>query len=645
MTDRLVYESIASVNGAIRVVDVLPSGSFDAPLEIELRIVLLDDTDTEYDSLSWCWGPPDDETEIMVNEQSLVCRRSLATALRYLRKSDEILTLWIDAICINQLDPDEKSQQIQMMDSIYRRATRVRIWLGEADDQLSEGFAIFKKLRTGHKLSDFNDGKPVTKRQIDAYNSLYLCPWFERVWITQEFVLSKERVMHLGSMSHALSDIATLEKESDEFVQDIAAHKFDSLYHLLEDGDVSWMEPSAKHFSSLVGQARVLQETFNGSTTGKIVVETIIAASSRQATDLRDKIYGCLGIVPTLAPYLDVDYRYSTEQVYILATYALIAHYQGFLYALTFLAPLEETESTTSADLVLPSWVCDFSQDLKRLDTLLFNIFAATVRQGVPRNVVVESSCLVATGAFFDEVISCCPTSAALQNEFITQRSYFDISKQDFMHITWRAFFEMSETSDERAYIGGGSLEDAYWRTIICDIVVHKSYYNSIQRADAEDIEHMSGWIFDKDSESLPPHGSADQYYPLAEYYVQAAGRWLGDKKPLGTHLFTTRRGYIGHATGRRSVQPGDHVYFLDGGEVPWVLRPVPVEGDAVKAFEVRSECYVHGIMDGEGLKPPVTKESDIDKWTAHELRKGFHGGQSFDAELPVSDYTDVWLV
>ena len=41
--------------------------------------------------------------------------------------------VWIDAICINQTDIEERSQQVEMMGLIYSKAVRNLIWLGEED--------------------------------------------------------------------------------------------------------------------------------------------------------------------------------------------------------------------------------------------------------------------------------------------------------------------------------------------------------------------------------------------------------------------------------------------------------------------------------------------------------------------------------
>jgi len=57
---------------------------------------------------------------------------NLAVALRHLRLRKKSRTLWVDAICINQDDPVERSAEVLEMGSIYRNAQQVVIWLGPA---------------------------------------------------------------------------------------------------------------------------------------------------------------------------------------------------------------------------------------------------------------------------------------------------------------------------------------------------------------------------------------------------------------------------------------------------------------------------------------------------------------------------------
>jgi hypothetical protein len=43
-------------------------------------------------------------------------------------------------------------------------------------------------------------------------------------------------------------------------------------------------------------------------------------------------------------------------------------------------------------------------------------------------------------------------------------------------------------------------------------------------------------------------------------------------------------------------MRPGDQVWVLENGRVPFVLRPVLDE----KNFELLGECYAHGVIDGQ---------------------------------------------
>lgn len=56
---------------------------------------------------------------------------NLELALRHLRRRSQRRTLWIDALCINQEDEDEKMAQIQRMGVIYASAAAVVVWLGD----------------------------------------------------------------------------------------------------------------------------------------------------------------------------------------------------------------------------------------------------------------------------------------------------------------------------------------------------------------------------------------------------------------------------------------------------------------------------------------------------------------------------------
>ncbi|KAH9208123.1 heterokaryon incompatibility protein-domain-containing protein, partial [Leptodontidium sp. 2 PMI_412] len=84
-----------------------------------------------YSALSYTWGSPDRTNSIKVNGSRLQIRENLWNALHDLRDPKMTRVLWVDAICIDQNNVDEKNHQVPLMSFVYSRAQEVLIWLGE----------------------------------------------------------------------------------------------------------------------------------------------------------------------------------------------------------------------------------------------------------------------------------------------------------------------------------------------------------------------------------------------------------------------------------------------------------------------------------------------------------------------------------
>jgi Heterokaryon incompatibility protein (HET) len=87
----------------------------------------------KYEALSYTWGDPGWDIEtILLNDVRLPLAPNLFAALFHPRSEAVARLLWIETICINQLDIAEKSTQIPRMKDIYQAAWRVVVWLGPA---------------------------------------------------------------------------------------------------------------------------------------------------------------------------------------------------------------------------------------------------------------------------------------------------------------------------------------------------------------------------------------------------------------------------------------------------------------------------------------------------------------------------------
>ena len=87
--------------------------------------------------------------------------------------------IWIDAICINQEDNDEKGQQVQSMAKIYAKASRVIVWLGRAAGDSDQALEVIRKAAEEQRTRSAVD---ITYQQ--AIFTLLERPWFQRIWVS-----------------------------------------------------------------------------------------------------------------------------------------------------------------------------------------------------------------------------------------------------------------------------------------------------------------------------------------------------------------------------------------------------------------------------------------------------------------------------
>ncbi len=84
----------------------------------------------DYEALSYVWGNAVFPETLCLGEKGThAITTNLSRCLVALRKPDSVRVLWVDAVCINQQDVKEKSQQVALMGKIYRGAKTVLIWL------------------------------------------------------------------------------------------------------------------------------------------------------------------------------------------------------------------------------------------------------------------------------------------------------------------------------------------------------------------------------------------------------------------------------------------------------------------------------------------------------------------------------------
>ena len=91
----------------IRVLDILP-GRWEDEVKCDVRVVSLDEN-PQYEGLSYVWGESAERKTIDVSGESITVTPNLHVALQRLRYPEKKRTMWIDQLCINQWDMDEKA--------------------------------------------------------------------------------------------------------------------------------------------------------------------------------------------------------------------------------------------------------------------------------------------------------------------------------------------------------------------------------------------------------------------------------------------------------------------------------------------------------------------------------------------------------
>ncbi|PVH76472.1 heterokaryon incompatibility, partial [Cadophora sp. DSE1049] len=131
-----------------------------------------------YESLSYCWGDGGVKVPISLDGLRFEVTTNLHAALQRLRMYARTRRIWIDAICVNQRNIDERNEQVRLMRQIYTNTSRCFVWLGQfSEEKVKLGIEALTRLEH-HRRADENSTK-VDPAIVEA-------PWFSRVWVIQE---------------------------------------------------------------------------------------------------------------------------------------------------------------------------------------------------------------------------------------------------------------------------------------------------------------------------------------------------------------------------------------------------------------------------------------------------------------------------
>ena len=212
------YRSVAANSRGLRLAMLQPSANFLALISCVLEEVTLDDHPI-YEAVSYAWGDPKSQATLQIEGASLKITTNLELALRYLRLPDKPRTLWVDAICIDQSNTEERNQQVRLMKSLYSACAVDLVWIGESNEGTENAIGIVKRMKSLNlqRLTDrgkknfgiagsdeiFSFYKSEVKRK-DSFDLLTLLnspKLWERVWVMQEIACCPRALLVIGNFT------------------------------------------------------------------------------------------------------------------------------------------------------------------------------------------------------------------------------------------------------------------------------------------------------------------------------------------------------------------------------------------------------------------------------------------------------------
>lgn len=177
------------------------------------------------------WGTTIAEKPVLVNNVEFSITDNLYLILKQFRTASGSACIWVDAICVNQTDLIERGEQVQIMHRIYKEAFDTMIWLGPSTDDSHLAFELIELFCDVHaECDDFHRRTGVwdltrwgtreswdIERHMEALVELLERPWFYRVWVIQEVVMSSKIAISCGGQMTTWDKVSTLVRRNKAY--------------------------------------------------------------------------------------------------------------------------------------------------------------------------------------------------------------------------------------------------------------------------------------------------------------------------------------------------------------------------------------------------------------------------------------------
>ncbi|CAN9446056.1 unnamed protein product [Alternaria alternata] len=552
----------------------------------------------DFEALSYTWGDLNDVKSIIVNGMRRDVTKNLEAAMRALRDLPETrlgMRYWVDSLCINQEDKEERDAQVKRMKEIYGRARAVIVWLGQEAETDNIAVRIMRHLCWNPCVGE----KPKPSEDLRVGGELSLLtfaqkPYWNRAWIIQELAMNQNSTLILCG-KHELTR-KMLQLGASYFQKSLQISEEQHLHHNHD------RDPDARLKNSRVYRLAGLTSNSN-----EVKLSPLMHLVRRaNAKDDRDKVYSILGLLdPIISRDITPNYSLPVQVVYTDFMMSIIKNCGG-LGEIAY-AGIHPNENGWT------SWVSDWRLPFGRHHIRYLRSCSASgdlpaktrFKRGKGGPLLVCSGCHVDTvDGTATEPSSRSPTQSCYNSDRYNGR--MPEALQQTLLMDHPKAIPGRTMGYPKATTGGpdhGAIKDVIlqlpwsfersttkspvnfrpiskWRELL-----QSSYFQKFDefRKHNQDF-HIGGQSFQS---FFPPDHPKGIKPKVLLHHLRLAVLSLEQRA-----LITTESGRLGLAPA--AVRQGDVVAILFGCSFPLVLRPCFDD-----MYQVIGECYVHELMDG----------------------------------------------
>ncbi|KAH8742513.1 heterokaryon incompatibility protein-domain-containing protein [Diaporthe sp. PMI_573] len=594
----------------------------------------------DYAALSYVWGDEKDTAPIVINGRRRQITANLASALWAFSRQgrfEDGFKLWVDSICINQADWDERARQLRRMRDIYGNAWAVIAWVGDEvfrsslAIQLIQDLSALSEAQCGPLIEAALSSEPeyLGKGCWLALQEIIDRPYWSRLWIIQEMIMGASATwITCGTVSIDWASFVagiTFLEEHLWFIKDHLLSREMSLELTPETGvtGVPWSGVDKFHlvYSDLGPLGNCEENGGNYPTFGRL----LDIANSADCKDPRDKVYGLVGLMPPdVARRLQPDYTLPVSRVYAATA-------RAFIDSSNTLDPVLEGNPWGPSGA--PTWAADWLWPSRwrfaRTESQLWGptgFFPGPESAAAP-HVPYRAS----LGTAHDATFSCGGTLLTCSGIVVDAVSGLCVRSTSWF--TWDEYSLCQPEGWQSAYGDRTATAEALYRTLVMDRVAESKKASARHAAifslprkfrvgDAEPEFSKRGWAWLAGQESYyhrwEGFRALNKDFRLGEYRLDD---FFEDEMPVDASEYdysevyscfvrtlnkrtfmATANGQFGWATNNiygaesEQVRQGDLIAVLFGCSAPLLIRP------AGPYYHVLGEAYIQGLMDGEVL-------------------------------------------